>query len=328
MIPVEDSMDQATSSQTPAELAEAMNANAILVSIELHKLGLRRKVRATRATIDDTTVGDADGQIQTKRVGVSKKILDIPEAEAIRKLDAALYQDIVARALPANYRRGVYLWPVALVEWLEERWARYLSERQEMIDAFVAAYRDGIEASRVALGPIFDPSDYPDEDEVRESYWAERTYQQVSAPEVLSRFSPSLYREAETQLREQMESLAAEARVEMRVGLLELTKHLRDALTPGEDGKSKKLFQSTVDKFNLWLQLFDSRNITGDEQLAGVVSQLRAVMGEDVDRKTLRKDETIRDRVLETMGQAVTDLDQLVEDKPAGLVGGALNFDD
>lgn len=309
-------------------LSSTMNANAILVAIEIHKLGLRRRVKAQRASIDDTQVGDNEGQIATKRVGVSKKILDIEESKAISKIDSEFYQDVMDRVLPSNYRRGIYLLPVKLIDWFEQRWVRYGVDREFAVEKLILAYNDGIEASKTALGPLFDPGDYPSEEEVRDAYWVERTYQQVSAPEALSRFSPSLYEQSKDQLREQMEKLAEEARVEMRVGLLELTKHLKDALTPGEDGKQKKLFDSTVQKFKLWLSLFDSRNITGDKELSGVVDQLKAVMGEDVDRKTIRKDEALREKLLESMSEAAVGLEKLVEEKPAGLVGGSLSFDD
>jgi hypothetical protein len=274
-----------------ARIAAAVNQNALLVCVSVHTLGVRRKVTATRATIDGASVGaDGEGEIDSAHISVQKKLLSCEEFDEILRLDRVFYTMMMQRVISTQYRKGTYLLPVKLLDWFEQEYAAYTKARAEAIEQFLAVYEDRVEESRKALGPIFDRSQYPSVERVREAFSVERSYQQPGIPDHLARINLSLFQEQKAQMEREFAKSACEARATLRAGLLQLVKHLAEKLTPSADGKKKRLHETTVEQLRDFLQLFGDRDITGDRDLGEVVDDLRDLM-DGVDKDLLKNNE-------------------------------------
>ncbi len=301
-------------------MTSAVNANAILVSVSVHAFGLTRKVRADRATIDGATVRSeganvAEGEIAARHVTVSKKLLSCEEYQEIKTLDGRFYSMMMGRVISTKYRKGSYLLPVTLLDWFEEQYAAYLAERARLIDSFLAVYSQAIDDAQSALGPLFEQSDYPVPARVRESFAVERSYQSIGIPDHLAQVSPTLYQQQKAQLQKATEDAALEARLVLRQGLVEMVAHLRDRLEPNPDGSKKRLHASTIEGLEEWLGLFTARDITGDQELAGVVGSLREIMS-GVDQPLLKRSDDVREQVLGALNAAGALVEGMIEEMP------------
>lgn len=306
--------------QAAAAAAAAINANAVLITVSVSALGVRRKVRATRAVIDGATVGS---EIAERSVSLTKKLIACDEYDAITSLDRAFYLSMMQRVVSSKYRKGSYLLPVKLVDWFEAEYAAYRTRRDELVEAFLAVYAKRVEEAAQDLGPLFDSTDYPDIERVRDAFGVSRSYQQVGVPDKLAELSPSLFQEQKRELARETERAALEVRQALRAGMLQLVEHLRERLTPGEDGRPKRLHESTVEALRDWIELFSVRNITGDAPLAEMAEFVGSIL-EGVDRDTLKRDDEVRGVVSRSLDLAAQSIGEMVETVPRR----SFNFDD
>ena len=109
----------------------------------------------------------------------------------------------------------------------------------------------------------------------------------------------------------------------MRGMFADLVGHMVERLTPSPDGKKKIFKDSMIGNFKEFIGSFADRNICGDEELAALVQQAQNILaGKPVD--ALRKDEAVRQSVLDGMAAMKANLDKMVGDKPAR----AISIDD
>ena len=278
---------EAMADESEESIAAAMHANAVLISVSTSRLGVRRRVQAERVAVDGV-------EVDVALVSTNKKLLDCEEYDAITTLDGRFYTAMICRVLSSQYRKGTYMLPVRLITWFEETFAAYLVDRELLIDEFLNAYTIAQEDARVRLEPngLYDASDYPSRERVREAFAVSRQYQQIGVPDKLAALHPSLFQLQQKQMANEIASAGAEVRRSLRTGLLDMVNHLQEKLTPSADGTKKRLHNSTVDNLQQWLELFEDRNITNDQPLAEVVAKLRAAT-EGVDKDMLKNDDDL-----------------------------------
>ena len=310
--------------ETGESIAMAMDSSAINVEVHVSKLGVRRKVKASRTTVDGVEVSDTggDGTIAAEHVGVSKKLISCVEYSDIVTLDGQFYVLMMSRVLSCKNRKGVYMLPTSLIDWFEAQVAYYVNTRNNLIDIFLGVYRERVEDARVNLGPLFDEKEYPTAMRVRESFSVTRDYGNVGVPDRLAAINPSLFERERAKRKQHLVAEALEIRAAMRQSLLTMVEHLQDLMVPHEGGRKKRLAESTVENLATWLELFEARNLTSDVALSGAVEQVRRTMA-GVDVKDLRKDESLRDAIGEELGDAAELIGSMVREAPKR----AFNFD-
>lgn len=299
--------------ETIAGVTSALNSNSMLIAVSVNKFGIRRKVKADGATINGGEVGT---DIAERSVTVTKKLLKCEEYDAIVKADNAFYTKMMARVIHSHYRKGVYLLPTKLFKWFLDEVNKYIDERDRLVDLFINAYRDRIREAIQDLGPLFNPGDYPMPDEVRKAFAV--TWQSMareSVDERLKLFSPSEYQKQVTELQKSREEACEEVRRTLRAGLMQLVEHLAERLEPDADGALKVLRGSTVDNLSKWLDLFDDRNITNDQDLQDTVKVLRDTM-DGVDRDILKDSDSVREAMLKTLDFSANMLGDMIDKKP------------
>jgi len=316
---MDDATDTAVDANEPTEddaarVAAAVNANALLVCVSVHTLGIRRKVRAERTVIDGANVGDGEGEIDSAHVSVQKKLLACEEYDEILKLDRVFYCAMMQRVISTQYRKGTYLLPVKLLDWFEQEFAQYTEKRTELIEAFLSVYEQRVEESRDKLGPLFDSSEYPSIKRVRAAFSVDHSYQQPGIPDALAKINPSLFSEQRVKLEREFAKSACEARQVLRAGLLKLVQHLAERLQPTQDGKKKKLHETTVEQLRDFLALFGDRDITGDRDLGEVVGDLRDLI-DGVDRDILKSDDDVAALVRQGLDASARVIDGMVKEQ-------------
>ena len=290
---------------------ELVSAKTICLALKIGRFGNSKQLKLAGATF---SANDPSQEPDKALLRGSKTLIDSPELVAVAKLDTALAHTIRRLAFSSLFKGGVYLVPIAMVQDIEAILQQAIERREALVDLAVAAYPQRIEETSHRLGVAFNPMDYPTVERYRKSFFIEYSYVTFDTPSRLKAISAALFQAEAEKQRARLESVAGECQQAMRAGLADLVEHLAERLTPGQDGKAKRLSTTTVEHLTDFLKTFELRNVTDDEQLGAIVAQARQVMA-GVDRKVLKSDELIRQKMLTDLSNVKALLDPLIVDK-------------
>ena len=293
----------AIQTQTPSP-GSKVAAKTICLMLKIGRFGNSRKASLVPVTVD------ADKAL----LRLSKQLLDSPELVAITKFDTALSASIRKLAYTSYFKGGVHLIPIAQVPDADAIIKAAIPARLTLVERAVNAYQQRITETIERLGDLANPGDYPTTERFRSKFYLEYSYVTFETPSRLKAISEEIFKHEAEKARAKLESVAGECEQAMRAGLLDLIEHLADRLQPGPDGKEKRLHETTVTHLNDFLAAFELRNVTDDAELGKVVQQARDVM-KGLDRKVLKSDALIRQKVAEQLAGIKTALDPLVIDK-------------
>jgi hypothetical protein len=291
---------------------------AVLLSLELRVFGTSRKLASAEYQVD------AD----KSKTGASKRLLKSDELKAILQFDAETRRIISYYTLPSQFRSGLYVLPLASIEKVDALLVERGATRSNLVEVFAAKYPDlqyldSLPAESGGLGAVYDSSDYPSVDEVRDAFTMTHSYTEVSAPGKLKGISMAIYEREKAKAADCWKS-AIEQGEELLIGAYSgLLTHMRDRLTPGADGKCKVFRDTLVGNLKTFLDTFDARNLSQNDMLAQMVKDMSAAL-DGVSPKDLRDNGTIRARVTATADSIKAKLDTMLVDKP----GRKINFND
>jgi len=264
---------------------------ATILSIQIGRLGVRRKVAGDRIKVADTFEQLADGEKASQpdpdRLSVSKEILACDEYDAIVSLDGEMRAKVARLALPFKLRPGAYLIADGVLEAADAVLEEWQARRPHLVDALVKVYPVAERDARSKLGDLHDPGDYLQPEEVREAFSVRVRYESWGAPQRLRSLSRKIYRREQEKTTRELSDAETEIRASMRATFAGLVAHLADVLQPAEDGKPRKFRNSTVEHLTNWIATFPARNIVDDDDLAKIVDRCREVM-DGADPKSLR----------------------------------------
>lgn len=263
---------------------------------------------------------------------MTKRLLYSPQFDALRKhLSDAKYAIVAppeygGLANPSGIMDGLFELHKSLVTRVNQHVAeakRKLTEpwtddqgmeHPGFLTAFLADYPAAIERARIApildggLGPLFDLTDYPTEDEVRAAFDIDRRWIALGVPEGLP---PELRQQAMDELRSDLRQAGQAIKETLRTGLLELLEHGRDVLTPKPGEKPKTIKESLIGNVLQFCEIFSMRNTQGDTELAEIVERCRATLtGFDPDK--CRKFESVREEAAARFAQLHAAVDTLI----------------
>jgi hypothetical protein len=301
-------MSEANTSTTTGSVFD----NAIALCVTIGRLGVKRKVSSGKVAVRDAT---EETPTDPRALAVSKELIDCAEYDAIQTIDNGFRVDLVKVALPSPLRRGMYLVPVGLVSRVSNAIEEYEGRRRSLVDAFVAAYSGAVRSARARLGTLWAADDYPHVDDVRAAFTVRTRWESFGVPALLERVDADLFRQERGRIQAELRDAQEEIRTALRAGLADLVSHLSERLAPGPDGKPRIFRDSAVRNVTEWLDLFQHRNITGDAQLAELVTQARSVL-RGVDAESLRRAPMIRDSVRAGLDEINERLAPLVTERP------------
>jgi hypothetical protein len=192
-----------------------------------------------------------------------------------------------------------------------------LEEFRETLDHFIVDlagaaqnfadhFEEILEEARGKLGSLWHRSDYPATGQGL--FGLSYSFPNLAPPSYLD---PELFRR-EMAIRSQQFAQALElAESQFAEQLAKLVERLAERLRPNEDGTPKVFFASSVEGFQEFFATFKKLNFRSDSDLAGVVAQAEALVG-DVDPAVLRVDRKLKSRVADGMDQILTTLDSCV----------------
>lgn len=285
----------------------------IPLEIEKHAFGEHRKASMARVAF---TVETEAEQPDKGRLSLRKRIIDSPEANAVRKCDTDFLYELTGQ-IGTRWRPGFFLVPIGLVGRADDRAMAWLQERSQLADAAAAKLPDYIAEAQQKLGTLFVGRDYPTVEQYRRSFSASYRFVDVGVPNLLREVRADVFTREQAKLEADAREAADLIQQHLRRTLLDITTHLRDLLTPKEDGKHKALRAGALDDLFGFLDTVQLR-MTNDADLAPLVARLRG-MQSSLDLDVLRHSDASRERIQQTMGEMTEALTPLVSEQVRGI---------
>jgi len=287
--------------ETPGE---DLARKTVFVEVHLGVLGNTREVSSAQVEVD------ADKSL----ICVSKALLDSPELQAIRRLDGDLRRYLYNMCLP--FEPGIHLLPIGLIETVDGKLHEFEAKREELVETFLAAYPRLCQEAAGRLRTLYNPLNYPPVEKVRSEFTCSWQYVSYGVPHQLREVSERMFQDEREKAAERMAEAYTEVRQVLREAMVELVAHLRDRLTDQPDGTPQRLRESTVQRLREFLDTFDFRNVTNDEELKEQVERARALLrGTTTD--AIRNAAELRARVRGGMAEIADRLGTMVSERVA-----------
>jgi len=270
--------------------------NAVMLSVRTTRLGVRRKLSTDLISID------ADKAM----IGASKALLECDEYTAIVRADTELRAALRQLAIPTpNNLIGQYVVAKPIVGTVDSMLVSWTGKRSALVDAFINVYESAREEARMRLGVAYDAADYPTPDAARRAFALEWRF---------ADFGLSREIEAQTdreQARGRWVAAVEEIATALREQFLELCTHLAERLAPEADGSVKMFRASTIKNLQTFIDTFDIRNVTDDDQLGALVTKARDYIRR-VAPATVRSNMVLRDSLAATFSNIVADTQTMI----------------
>ncbi|MHA2642862.1 MAG: hypothetical protein V2G41_09465 [bacterium JZ-2024 1] len=275
------------------------------VEVTICRPGMRRKVSV------DVLEVDADKDL----LHLTKEIVRSPEYERIVRKDNEIRRLIRRYTLPSFISRGVYIVPLSLIYPLDNALNDMRLERENLVELFLRAYPSYISEARLRLRSLFNESDYPPVEALREAFDVKVRYICFDTPLVLQEVNSELFRREAERARQEWDRALEEMKKLLRVTMAELVDHMVERLTPGPDGRPKIFRDSLVENMLEFLDLFEVKNLANDRELAAVVSRARDLL-QGVTPESLRRSQHLREATRSGLEQIKGAVDSLIAPAP------------
>jgi hypothetical protein len=296
-----------------------LDRRTVYMEFSLHALGTSRKVPESLWS-DLGIVGpgdeaeDADEKLDKALIKVSKELFDSATLAEIKTFDGHTRAWLRNKCLP--FQRGVHFLSYGLVELVEREFKRRRVQRRTLIDKFLEEYpRLCRDIAKRLTKKYYNPADYPTLEEVASSFRMTWRFFKFGVPEELALVSPEVFEAARKDASARLKQAAAHIEEIMTAEALNLVSKLRDALTPGADGRKRKLCDAHFTNLADFLAFFDHRNVTNNTDLKQIVDDLRNKLG-DTDIQEIRKTKELREQLGTEMSAITEQLTNMVERVP------------
>jgi len=263
---------------------------AVLISTKFERYGCTRSVKNIRIETD----------AQPKRLKTTKKLLESPEVDAIRKFDSEIREYVYSVSVPSYVDDGIYFVGVDAIPEVDEQLGHLAAYRTTLVEAAADKLDDLIADDRAALGDQFRPGDYPSKLEFLEAHSVSWRWLALSQPAALSAHPTIQARQEESEVNS---LIAAESSIValMRTNFLDCVSHICERLDGQRDNGKPKIFRdSLLNSTTTFLASFAFRNIMQDDALAVLVAETKEIIA-DVTPDELRSDEMTRANFLAGM---------------------------
>lgn len=247
------------------------------------------------------------------RISASKRLLECPEAEAIRSEFNRLRTFIVSRTLPSPFGKGIYFVPNTRVEEVYAELERAETDTIPALgESLIAVLQDVLVREAEALGDNFNLNDYDTPAEIRDRLGVEYALITFGIPENLpNQMYAREQGKAQAKLAEAVDTMQELLRSEFQ----KLIEHAAEKLSgKKDDGKPLVFRNSLVTNIQEFLQIFRDRNITDDKQLEAICDRAKSLL-DGVDPQDLRTKEPLRDSLARGFAEIRSQLDAMLVPK-------------
>jgi len=294
----------------PDTANQILMEKAVCLTLKFSVLGVTRQVNT-----ENVLEQDIRESTDITLLRVTKRLLEHPSYNAILRNDAALVDYLKRRCLPFPLKQGMFLLPIGLLPEVDARLQQFGTFRQNLVGLFCEAYGEMVAKAKERLGPLFDPLEYPDQATLASAFRFRTNYVNFGLPDSLEAVDSSIYKREREKAERQWAEASDEIRDTLRRSFSELIAHAIDLLTGREDGKKRQFRNGFVERIQEFLDTFNARNLTNDDDLARLVQQAKAVFS-GVPIEELRADGNTREAIRTAFGEVKSALTEMVDLRP------------
>ena len=290
---------------------------SVCLRLSTHFMGNNRKVAID--TLIEAAGGTQEGhesKVDEGQFHVTKRLLPTAELNPVMRVFSVAKAKLRVKAIAAHdvFGEGTYLIPLALVKAVDADLVECEAELRTQASALAyTRYTAAVEKQAIALGPAFKAGDYLTPAEVETAFSIDWSYVSFAAPDNLESVSHVLAARANEKHQNQLAQAYDSVLVGLRASALEVMTDLEARLTPSTDGKRKKLFGTALDDLKEFQAYLPARNLTGDDDLSGVMARV-AARSEGYDVATLRDSDAAKAALCAVVTEAKDALAGLVQD--------------
>ena len=244
-----------------------------------------------------------------------KKLLINPELLGSIKTSIHKARQVLTRfALPFPLT-AMFLVPKESVDQVDGHLEQVKAEFWAKVEDFLAHYDSARNEARMALGELFNESDYPTD--IRSKFRFEWRFLLLDVPNKASVLSPEVYEREKQKFHSLMKEARDMSMAALREEFADIIHHLVEKVSAPEDGKPKTIRSSMMNRMNEFLNSFEDKNLFHDDKLNALVIQARTVLG-DIGQGgfSLNYNEVLRQRLHGDMQQLKLAVDAAVEELP------------
>ncbi len=301
-----------------AQQAATILERSVCLVLTVHYLGNNRKIRTekvVKAAGGDMS-GEVDGRekIDAQQLSTTKRLVDTKVLNpAMREISRAK-RFLRSQGIASHHVFGErsYLIPIALVTKVDAALSEYAENLRTEARIVAAKYTAATEAQRQALGPLFDPSEYPKQEDVEGAFSIDWNYVGFNSPERLETVDRAIAEASRRKTEARMADAYKEVRLALRVMFQETVAAIVDKLTPGPDNKAKVIRGTVLKDLADFLEMLPMRNMADDTDADRLAGRLRQIIA-GVDPARLREEDgDARERVRANLASALQELDGMV----------------
>lgn len=241
-----------------------------------------------------------------------KHLISPAALNPIRAVVSRARKDMERQSLPFPVV-GLTLVPKEQLSRIEDCLSKHRTDYWREVAKFEAHFEEAREAARENLGDLFCEADYPIN--IRGRFGFEWQYFTLDVPGKVGVLSPEIYRREKEKFYAMMDETRELAVAALRQEFADHVSHIVERLTRSADGKPKIFKNCMVEKIQAYLDVFDARNLFGDEQLAELVEQAKSIVG-GVSPESIRENVWLKNSIAEGMGKIKQTIDQAIIDLP------------
>jgi hypothetical protein len=234
-----------------------------------------------------------------------------------------------ARRLHYTYTKpwfdeGVRILPNVLHEKFASEFRKLKREFDEAADEFCCDYPQFVEERKTALNGMFDASDYPSPDQIRDKFKLDtKTFPVPEADDFRSDvLDADTVEDIRRELAETKDAVLTDAFKHTVEQIIDLVGHMSEKLNGYKNANGKKskvtgksersfFFPSLVDNVRELADLLPAFNLTNDPRLDAITKRIKSELCVE-DSVVLRKNETIRKSVAKSADDILRDVESLL----------------
>jgi hypothetical protein len=237
---------------------------------------------------------------------VNKKLLgECAELDAVHKFASNARTSHYFSTMPWT-DSGMRLLPTAQYFKYHQQMTALQAEFTRLVEQFLAAYNWEVTQAQAKLGDLFNVSEYPNVDDLRDKFKFKFTYIPVASDwrvDIAEQAQRDLAEQYEAAFTSQVTSAMNDMWNKLHGNLAALVRQLDvDA-----DGKKGRLYQSVLDKANDLTDMLETFNITGDPVMQLAARKLKNVLN-GVTIEDLKDDDGFRANTKRALDEVIKSL--------------------
>ncbi len=241
----------------------------------------------------------------------SKTLFVSEEYDELEGFISKRRNDFANLGIPFPLGKSMHLVRLVNIVEAEELAKKTQVEIQGLIDKLKAVYPNQITPEAVKLGSFYNKGDYKSPDALDRLFRFDIKWLHFGVPDILKEIDSAAWERERERTAKVWREAKEQGMLLLRQTFAEMVERLVDTVTPGEDGIKKRFFGTAITNMTEFFEVFENRNLAGDEELAAQVRKMKKLVS-NKDIKAFKDDDALRKTVQSAGSEISKQLKSLV----------------